>query len=101
MILIQASGFDQFFAAFGVLRAAGVEVVSSGGNEMRVPDDTDRSTLRTVSATGAVVHADVSDPAAPDPDGGRKKPDPPEEPSAEPRSNRKSSSPRTRKNSRE
>ena len=69
MIRVKATGFPQFFAAHAVLRAAGVAVVASGGNEMRVPDDTDLDVLRAVAVTGAVVHADLSerepDPAEP------------------------------------
>jgi hypothetical protein len=67
VITIKAHGWHQFLAAFGVLRAAGVEPVASGGNQMRVPDDTDRALLRAVTATGAVVDADLTEPA-PTPD---------------------------------
>ncbi|MCW6003867.1 hypothetical protein K1W54_04620 [Micromonospora sp. CPCC 205371] len=62
MIMIKARGWQQFLAAFGVLRRAGVEPVAAGGNQMRVPDDTDRDVLRAVAATGAVVHADLTEP---------------------------------------
>lgn len=63
MIRIKATGFPQFFAAHATVRAAGVAVVASGGNEMRVPDDTDVAVLRAVAATGAVVFADLTEPA--------------------------------------
>lgn len=62
MILIKARGFPQFLAAFHTLRAAGVEPVATGGNEMRVPAGTDRAVLRAVAATGAAVHADLTEP---------------------------------------
>lgn len=70
MITIKAHGWQQFLAAFGVLRNAEVEPLASGGNEMRVPDDTDRTVLRAVAATGAVVHANLGepDPEPPEPD---------------------------------
>lgn len=64
MIRIKARGFPQFLAAHATVRAAGVEPIASGGNEMRVPDDTDLGVLRAVAATGAVVHADLTEPAA-------------------------------------
>jgi hypothetical protein len=63
MIHIQAAGFPQFLAAFGLLRAAGVQMTASGGNAMSVPDDTDLAVLRAVAATGAVVHADLDTPS--------------------------------------
>lgn len=63
MIRIKATGFPQFLAAHATLRAAGVEPVASGGNEMRVPDNTDLAVLRAVAATGAVVHAALTEPA--------------------------------------
>lgn len=66
MIRVKATGFPQFLAAHAVLRTAGVAVVASGGNEMRVPDSTDIAVLRDVAATGAVVHADLTEPDAPD-----------------------------------
>jgi hypothetical protein len=66
VIHINATGFPQFFAAHTILRAAGVEPIASGGNEMRVPDDTDRAVLRAVAATGAAVDADLTAPAEPD-----------------------------------
>lgn len=62
MILIKAAGFAQFLAAHATLRGAGVAVTASGGNEMRVPDDTDRAVLRAVAATGARVHTDLTEP---------------------------------------
>jgi hypothetical protein len=67
VIRIKAAGFPQFFAAHAILRAAGVRTIPAGGNEMRVPDDTDRGVLRTVAETGAAVHADLNEPVA---DGG-------------------------------
>lgn len=67
MIRVKATGFPQFFAAHAALLAAGVEPVASGGNEMRVPDDTDLAVLRTVAATGATVYADLSTAAPPEP----------------------------------
>jgi hypothetical protein len=63
VIRIKATGFPQFLAAHAVLRGAGVATVSGGGNEMRVPDDTDRGVLRSVAATGALVYADLTEPA--------------------------------------
>ena len=60
MISIRSADFDQFMAAFGVLRHAGVDVTASGGNDMTVPDDTSRDVLREVAAWGAVVDADLS-----------------------------------------
>jgi hypothetical protein len=62
VITIKARGWQQFLTAFGVLRAAGVEPVAGGGNEMRVPDGTDVAVLRAVAATGAAVHADLTEP---------------------------------------
>jgi hypothetical protein len=63
VITIKAHGWQQFLAAFGVLRAAGVEPVAAGGNTMRVAYDTDRGVLRAVAATGAAVYADLAEPA--------------------------------------
>lgn len=62
MIRVKAAGFPQFLAAFNTARTAGVDVTASGGNEMRVPDDTSLDVLRAVAATGAVVYADLSEP---------------------------------------
>lgn len=61
MIRVQAADFPQFLAAFGLLRGAGVDLIAAGGNELSVPDDTDVALLRAVAATGAVVHADLSE----------------------------------------
>lgn len=66
MIRIKATGFPQFFAAHTVLRVADINATASGGNEMRVPDDTPLDVLRAVAATGAVVDADLTAPAEPD-----------------------------------
>lgn len=66
MIRVKATGFPQFLAAHAVLRTAGVAVVASGGNEMRVPDSTDIAVLRDVAATGATVYADLTVPVEPD-----------------------------------
>lgn len=67
MIRIKATGFPQFLAAHATLVAAGVEPVAGGGNEMRVPDDTDVAVLRQVAETGATVYADLgaADPTEP------------------------------------
>lgn len=62
MIRVNAVGFGQFYAAHAILRAAGVEVVASGGNEMRVPDDTRLDVLRAVAGTGATVYAELTEP---------------------------------------
>ena len=64
MIRVNAVGFGQFYAAHAILRAAGVEVTASGGNEMRVPDDTRLDVLRAVAGTGATVYADLTNAAA-------------------------------------
>lgn len=61
MIRVKATGFPQFLAAFNTARAAGIEVTASGGNEMRVPDNTPVEVLRAVAATGAFVGADLGE----------------------------------------
>jgi hypothetical protein len=62
VIFVKAAGFAQFLAAHGTFRAAGVTPTASGGNEMRVPDDTSLDVLRAVAETGATVYADLAEP---------------------------------------
>lgn len=63
MIRIRGNGQQGFFAAFMLLRSAGVDVQPRGANRMVVPGDTDRVLLRRVVESGlATVDADLTTP---------------------------------------
>lgn len=72
MITFSGRGFDAFYAAFRLLREAGVEVMATGANTGRIPDGTDLPLLHTLAALpGVAVHTTLP---APDPATGPARP---------------------------